>query len=535
MAILIILEGPEAGRQFPLDGGSSIIGRDPSAQVCLSSQAVSRQHARLECSDNVYFIHDLGSRNGMHLNGKRVKEPMALTEGDRLAIGPYVLGLVVEVANQVIREEVKVDSAGRDLYAKDPAHQLQVVLKITQHLGRTLELDPLLGKLLDYLLVLFPQADRGLVLLCEQDHLVLRARRSRQGAGDLAYLFSRTVVQHALRQGVGVCSDDIHADGRFSGSETVGALKSHALMCVPLIGHDQRRLGVIQMDCAMPGAVFRGEDLRILTAIGLQVAVVLENVTLHAQQLREARQRQEWAVAREIQQGFLPANFTPVEGGEYDLFACVYPARDVSGDLYDFFPLADGRLAFFLGDVSDKGIPAALFMVAVRAFGRHLAAASNSPADTLRRLDVALAANNPSAVFVTLVHGLYDPSTGKALLASGGHPPPLLRRADGQVKPIAIQAGRLLGYGEGDLGLVDAPLTLGLGETLILYSDGVTKAFAPDGRTPFGVDRLREALSGPRAPLSLEACASCVRSDVERFTGSSDLLDDLTLFLLRRK
>ena len=101
----------------------------------------------------------------------------------------------------------------------------------------------------------------------------------------------------------------------------------------------------------------------------------------------------------------------------------------MSGDLYDFFPLADGRLAFFVGDVSGKGMPAALFMVAVRTLCRHLAPAAGSPAETLRQLNDALAADNPSAMFVTLVHGIYDPRTGAVVLASGGHPLPLLRRA----------------------------------------------------------------------------------------------------------
>jgi sigma-B regulation protein RsbU (phosphoserine phosphatase) len=292
---------------------------------------------------------------------------------------------------------------------------------------------------------------------------------------------------------------------------------------------------VIQLDTMRLGPGFRTEDLELLTAVALQVAVVLENVAFHAEQLREERFRQELAMAREIQQGFLPSDFRPLgQRDDFELFACIYPAREVAGDLYDFFPLEDGRLAFFVGDVSGKGIPAALFMIAVRTLSRHLASAAAGPAETLARLNTSLAVDNPSAMFVTLVHGTYDPRTGDVVLSSGGHPWPLLRRANGAVDRLELQTGRLLGYPGDDLGLTDTRLRLEPGETLILYTDGLTEARAPDN-TMFEIDRLREVLGGPRTSLSLSECALEARSAVERFTGSPEPQDDLTLLLLRRR
>src|SRR5205823_3806513 len=194
----------------------------------------------------------------------------------------------------------------------------------------------------------------------------------------------------------------------------------------------------------------------------------LDNAALHAERLREERMRRELALAREIQQGFLPLNFQPLGDVGFDLYARVEPAREVSGDLYDFFPLVGERLAFLVGDVSGKGMPAALFMVAVRTLARHLIPSSSGPADALGHLNDALAADNPSAMFVTLVHGIYDPRVGALVLASGGHPRPLLRRADGRVVEVPLRNGRLLGYAPGNVGLSDATLTLAPGETLLL-------------------------------------------------------------------
>ena len=121
------------------------------------------------------------------------------------------------------------------------------------------------------------------------------------------------------------------------------------------------------------------------------------------------------------------------------------------------------------------------------------------------------------------------------VLASGGHPKPLLRRADGQVEEVPLRNGRLLGYAAGHVGLSDATLQLAPDETLIIYTDGFTEAHAPDGMTMFGAGRLTAALGGERTDLPLERCAEELKAEVERFTGSTELQDDLTLLLLRRR
>jgi serine phosphatase RsbU (regulator of sigma subunit)/pSer/pThr/pTyr-binding forkhead associated (FHA) protein len=540
MAILVTLRGPNPGKQFPLEGETASIGRHAESAVFLESQAVSRHHARVLCEGDQFFIEDLNSSNGTFLNGKRIQQRTPLVEQDTLQIGPYFLGLrqtpvpAQTEGELVIRESVNADPSSSSLHGHDPAHKLQVVLQIAQHLARTLDMEELLNKLADHLMQLFPQADRCMVLLCEDERLVVRAQQTRQPDNSGACPYSRTIVQKALGDAAGILSEDVRGDKRFTNSSTLTALDIRSLLCVPLIAPEGKRLGVLQLDRYRPGVTFQSEDLQLLTAVGLQVAVVLENAALHAEVLREERLRQELAMAREIQEGFLPTDFPRPREVGYELFGRVLPAHEVSGDFYDFFALRDKRLAFLVGDVSGKGMPAALFMVAVRTLGRHLAAAGDSPAAMLGRLNNALAADNPSNMFVTLVHGLYHPATGEVVLASSGHPLPLLRRADGRVETVAMESGRLLGYEGGDLGVTDARFTLGHGETLILYTDGCTDAHAAGAREMFGLARLQEVLGGPRTRLPLEACAEQAKAAVERFTGTAELMDDLTLFLLRR-
>jgi phosphoserine phosphatase RsbU/P len=542
MGILITLQGPDAGRKYPLEGDATVLGRQADCTICLPAKAVSRQHAQIVLTEGTYFLEDLDSSNGTFLNGNRLnpRVRVPLAEQDTFQIGPYLFGLrpppVPEDSEPslVIREQLSVAQLNESVYGQDPAQKLQVVLEIAQHLARTLDLEELLTKLLDQLMRLFPQADRAMILLMERDRLVVRGQRCRHQHDSSAYPYSRTIVQKALEEGVGILSDDVQGDQRFQASHTLASLDLRSLLCVPLIGQDGRRLGVLQLDRFRHGMPFRVDDLQLLTTVGLQVAVVLDNAALHAELLHKQRQDQELAMAREIQQGFLPTEFAQFQHAGFELFAHVDPARQVSGDLYDFFPLPDGRLVFFVGDVSGKGMPAALFMVAVHALCRHLAAAADSPAATLVRLNTALAADNPSGQFVTLAHGLYDARTGEVVLTSAGHPLPLIRHADGRVEALAHRTGRMLGYDSPPLNLSDKRFTLAPGALIVFYTDGFTEAREPERKTQFGVERLRQVVEGFDAALPLEACADRARAAINAFIRAPELQDDLTLLLLRR-
>lgn len=539
MASLVTVKGPNAGRRYPLADHNSIIGRQPDAAIYLESLAVSRHHARIVCEDGVYFVEDVGSSNGTFVNGHRIGGRVPIGEGDTLQIGPYELSLVLDPASnpsepaQVIRARIDAQPSNHTLFAQDPARKLQVMLQIAQDLGHSLELDLLLMRLLDHLLKLFPQADRGMVLLCEGDRLVVRAQRSRlQSQGDFPY--SRTIVRKALEEGAGLLSEDVRSDRNLVMSATLVSLNLRSFLCVPLLGWENKRLGVIQLDCLRAGLSFRPEDLEMLAAVALQAAVVLQNARYHVERLREERLRQEIMMARDIQQQFLPGGFD-VLGPTAELFARCHPAREVSGDLYDFFKLSDGRVAFFVGDVSGKGMPAALFMIAVRALCRHLAPAAGSAGELLQRLNLALASDNPTHLFVTMIYGLYDGREGTVTLVSGGHPPPLLRRADGQVETIAVKHGMMLGQAPVPLRIGETTIALRPGETVCLYTDGFHEATAPDGKTMFGIDGVASALGGGRTALPLEVCVNEVIAEVKRFSGGDEQQDDQTMLLLRRK
>lgn len=546
MATLILLQGGNPGRRFECDGETTTVGRQSDCAVCLDDPAVSRRHARLLRQGDSFRIEDLGSSNGTYVNGLRIESAQPLTEQDTLQIGPYVLTLHLRPMQEtetdpVVRSQVPALSSNASLFESNAGYKLQVVVEIAHHLGRTLEVKPLLDKLLEQLFRLFYQAERGLVILCEGDKYAVRAQRQRhQKHADIAsstlesgdFAFSRSLVRHALEEGAGLLSEDVSDDINVPKTATLMSLNLRSFLCVPLIGLDQRRLGVLQLDCLRPNLAFNHEDLELLTAISLQVAGVLENAALHEERLREERLHQELALAREIQQSFLPRDFRPMEG-QYELYARCVPAREMSGDLYDFMPLPDGRLALFVGDVSGKGMPSALFMIAARTLIRHLSVLAQTPAQLLTSLNNALVADNPTSLFVTLVHATYDPRTGEVVIVSGGHPLPLLRRANGQVETVQVRPAMMLGYARFDWPPQETHLVLKPGELIAFYTDGLTEAFTPGRQAMFGEERLRDVLTHEGAK-PLADCAEVVYKMLAEFIRQPEQQDDQTLLLLRR-
>jgi serine phosphatase RsbU (regulator of sigma subunit)/pSer/pThr/pTyr-binding forkhead associated (FHA) protein len=535
---LEVIKGPNplVGQQLAMNHEVLTLGRDPDVDITLPSPTVSRRHARLVCQDGLYFVEDLGSTNGVFLNDQRITGRTRITDADELRIGEIVLRMITEAEPEpVVRGKVNVRTANQELFSLRPAQKLQMVLELSQHLSRTLDQPSLLDKLLEHLFKLFPLADQGLVALGGEEHLEVYARRARRQQD---FRYSRSLLRQAIREGAGILSEDVRGDARFANTATLRDSEAHSVLCVPLFGHEGRPLGVLHLTCCRPDRSFQQDDLHLLSTIGLQVAVVLENAAFNEERVRQAQLLQELAVARQIQQSVLPTDFKELGGPAFDLFGRVWPAHEVSGDFYDFLPFDEARpgagpLAFFVGDVSGKGMPAALFMFAVRALARHLALGSPGPCQTLRLLNRALDRDNPSSLFVTLGHGLLDRDSGEFLLTSAGHPLPLLRRATGQVEDINLPTGRFLGFAsEPTLG--EVRFVLQPGETLILYSDGCTETFADGGKTMFGLDRFRKVLV-EEFQLPLETWAEKVKNRVLRFGGGTEPQDDLTLVLIHRR
>lgn len=261
------------------------------------------------------------------------------------------------------------------------------------------------------------------------------------------------------------------------------------------------------------------------------------NLEEHIEQLKltqSARERaeSELRIAGRIQETFLPEPFDPKGfGGRVDLHAGMKTAKQAGGDLYDYFALDEHRLFFALGDVSGKGVPAAMFMSAVVVLLRSAAKQLQDPPEILRRVNEDLADRNESCTFVTLIIGVLDTRTGEVVYANGGHNPPRLLGADGAVSPVPVQTNMVVGAMAGRT-FAREHLVLGPGEALFLYTDGVTEAM-DEQEGFYGEPRMDHWLSSMPPGVSAEALVRGIGAEVATFSGAQEQADDITVMALR--
>ena len=540
MSRLIITQGPGTGRAITPTPNGVVIGRQREVEVSLDSAAVSRRHARVTWEDGAVFVEDLGSSNGTFVDDLRITRKTRLLAGSILRVGPTVLQLDAPAKapmdmDMTIQRQTAANTANVELFQDTSGTKLQAVLQLAHHLSQSVDGDSVLERLLDQLLVLFPGADRALVILKEGEEPVVKALRQRRAGTSAGPLFSRSVLRKVFSQGVGVLAADTRLEQSALANFTLNQLGIQSLLCAPLQGQGGRILGALQLDRARVGEAFTQDDLYLLAAVSIMVSSVLENARMYQAVLSAERVQRDLALAREIQLGYLPRGGVQLVAGAVDLVAELHPALEVSGDFYDYFPLPDGRLAFAVADVSGKGMSAALFMTLVHALERHLAQDVTSPADLIEQLNVAVALDNPNSLFVTVAFGIYDAATGRAVIAHGGHPPALVRRADGRVEELNFRGAPLLGMMPEIRRSEEAVIDLAPGDTLLLYTDGVTESPQSGNLNElFGPARLQQTLSAQRGDHALDGWASSIRQAVAQFSGTGPLADDITLLLLRR-
>ncbi len=264
--------------------------------------------------------------------------------------------------------------------------------------------------------------------------------------------------------------------------------------------------------------------------------ITLDRTLEHLSMLRDAlaardklvAMRQELDVAAQIQQSLLPTEFPCTD--TLETCATMHPAKDVAGDFYDCIALEQGKIAVAIGDVSGKGMPAALFMAVSRTLLRAAASAGTAPGACLAHVNNLLCEDNDAAMFVTLFYGVLDTATGEFVYANGGHCPPYIIRNEQDGHRVAPTGGMALGVKK-DVTYHDAATTLSAGDSLFLYTDGVTEAFDRDGNQ-FGEQRLTELLVGG-AGLGPKRLLDKAIEEVRRFAGGEDPSDDIACMVLR--
>lgn len=299
-------------------------------------------------------------------------------------------------------------------------------------------------------------------------------------------------------------------------------------LIVPLISHGEL-IGTLNLGHRLSEQPYSTDDRKLLEGLAAQVAPAIQVAQLVRQQEEEAKERerieQELRVAALIQQTLLPKELPALNGWEIDAYYS--SARQVGGDFYDFVPLADDRIGLVVGDVTDKGIPAALVMATCRSTLRAAARQHDDPGLVLAEVNDALVPEIPPAMFITCFYGILDPATGHLRFANAGHNLPYVHNAGGVTELRAT--GMPLGLIPGSEYEVKE-FSLSPAETMLLSSDGIAEAHDASGEM-FGFSRLIGLVAGHPGGKDL---IDAVLGELGRFTGDREQEDDVTMVAIRR-
>ena len=304
-------------------------------------------------------------------------------------------------------------------------------------------------------------------------------------------------------------------------------------LLVPLVSQGEL-IGLLNLGPRLSQQEYSADDRKLLSDLATQTAPAVRVAQLVRQQQQEAKERerieQELKVARLIQQTLLPKTLPEIPG--YEVAAYYQPAREVGGDFYDFLTLDDDRLGLVVGDVTDKGVPAALVMATTRTMLRAAAQRLLSPGEVLQRVNDVLVQDIPPNMFVTCLYAILEPQSGRLLYANAGHDLPYRRRAGRQGGADELRArGMPLGLMPG-MGYEEKEMVLNRGESVLFYSDGLVEAHDPR-REMFGFPRLQGLVGAHRTGGS--SLISFLLSELARFTGEGwEQEDDITLVTLDR-
>jgi len=324
---------------------------------------------------------------------------------------------------------------------------------------------------------------------------------------------------------------DAYADPRFDSTfDKQTGYRTRSILCLPLIGNGDSLVGVIQVLNKRNRETFDEIDESLLAGLSDHITVALERGRLIEAYIEKERLEEGLKLAHDIQMSMLPKTFPPFpERRDLDIFAAITPAKKVGGDFYDFFFLDENRLCFAIGDVSGKGVPAALFMAVVKTLFKAIAGRVQNPGEILSTVNREICRDNDSQMFTTLFCGILDTRTGEIRYSNGGHNPPYhLSRAG--VQQVPKTGGRVLGLLE-ETTYAGSRLVLGPGETLLLYTDGVTEALDPAEQF-FSERRLESILTQITFASAREQIEHLTR-EITLFAAGAEQADDITTLAIR--
>ncbi len=504
--------------------------REPARSLIQSVLHLSATPVTLTDADGITLLAWPGTATVYQASPPTATHPIHNENGSRLGqvSGGDVAAVLADFITFLVHKEQESRQLAQETLSK--YRELTLLYALGEKIAACVDTRQLAWLALEESRALLPQGqDLGIgVMLADEvgDTLRIVAGQGRWFPQDQPVERLDGITRQVWVRGVAEIVNPVATDHRYQ--DDPGELAGiSALLCVPLKTRE-RAFGLLSVVSTRP-ILFSAADLQVMTLLASQVAVALGRLHLIQRRVEQERLEESLKLSRSIQMGMLPTNFP--RNGPIDLYACMEPARQVSGDFYDFFPLDANTLLLVIGDVSDKGMPAALFMVMVKTLIRAHAGTQRLPHRILAAVNPELCRDNDAMMFVTLFIATLDLESGRLTYSVGGHPPPLLLGEDAQVHVLTGDSGTALGILD-TARYRDQERVLLPGETLLLYTDGVSEAMNAS-QEAFGEDRLTALLTG-QTGLDAEQLIARILSAVETFTAGTGQSDDITLLAVKR-
>lgn len=415
--------------------------------------------------------------------------------------------------------------------SRPTSDRLALLYRLSQAFNSSLDENEVLNTVIDEVIAVL-HAERGFIMLFEADgsqNFSVARGLDRQTIEQPQSQVSQSVIHKVASEGQPLLTSDAQSDSRFSMRQSVMLLGLRSILCVPLKVKDKIK-GVVYADNRFEVGIFTQADLELLTAIASIAAIAIENARLYQMAVEKGRMQRELQLAREMQTSFLPQEIPQLEGWEF--VARWEPAREVAGDYFDFIPVDDNQLGLVIADVTDKGAPAALFMVFSNSIVRASVHPSLTPANSIRNANRLICAKSPNAMFVSLVYLMLEPVTGRVKYVNAGHNPPIYySAASGQLQTLS-RTGMVLGI-DPEAFFDQRALAMNPGDFILLYTDGLTDAIDAE-ENAFGMDRLQEVILANRT-ASAEELINEIEDALFAHMGDTTPIDDVTLLLLKRR
>ena len=429
--------------------------------------------------------------------------------------------------------------AGTSSPSMTSSERLALLYQLSQTFNSSLDLEEVLNRVMDEV-VAVTGAERGFVMLVESDSQAERRLAFKVARGmdqktieEPQFQLSRSTVERVAKEGKPILTSDAQSDERLNLRQSVVLLGIRSVLCVPL-KLKERVLGVIYVDNRLQAGIFTHADLELLTAIAASAAIAIENARLYQVAVDKGRIERELQMAHRVQANLLPSETPSLPGWQ---FAALWqPAREVGGDYYDFIRLENGKTGLVIADVTDKGMPAALFMAFARSTVRASLDRSPSPSEGITRANHLICEDSIETLFVSLFYGCLDPVSGEFTYVNAGHNPPIyISKSSGKAEAemqYLLSTGYQLGM-ESEAVYTQGTLSFQPGDFVVLYTDGVTDTLNVQGET-FELERLSQVVIRS-ADRDASGIIAAVAEAIDEFSGDLPPVDDLTLMVIKRE